>query len=585
MKKEFITVDVLGANRDAICPDVFIIKLEDRLAETPKPGQFVVLEPLNKISVMPRPFSVFCTADGSIFLAIKKTGENTRLYSELKTGDKIKISGPHGRPFVLNMKKKYIFVGGGIGAAGLFYLASNMADKNNPPDILLGARKKEDIFGAQYFEHAGIRNIRAITEEGENGGKVTDLLNDALKHDYRERSVIVACGPKLMLRAVAEMAKNYGNKCYLLMEEIMACGGSGACYGCVVPMKQGPPKRLCQDGPIFRAEEIDFSKIKDAQPAKRLESKHKKTDEPLRVVLGGQKRRTLVLNTPIMYASGCVDLRTLLNGHTDFSKVGAILAKGIELKSRPGNATPRVCEVYGGMLNAIGLQGIGVKKFKSKILPELIRFNKPIIANISGATKEEYAEVASELAETEIAGIEENISCPNVDEGGMLFGQNGISAYGVVKAVRRAAPKKFLIVKLTPNVTNIAEIAKCVEEAGADAISLINTVVGMDIDVKTRRPKLANIKGGYSGPGILPIALAKVYEVAMAVKIPIIGMGGIQNSEDAAKFIIAGASAVAVGTGLFKNPKAITEIYDGLLEIMKLHGANHIHDLRGSLIV
>lgn len=588
MKKEFVETKVWEVFKDTFCPEVFIIRLNwpRELLRAPGPGQFVVLEPLNKASVMPRPFSVIDFSHDSLFLAVKIAGENTKLYSELKKGDKIMVSGPHGRYFTPKSDKEYIFVGGGVGSAGLLYLAKSMAQYKNRPLVLLGGKKSGDIFGLQYFKDCvGINNIRTITEEGSGGGRVTDLLEEAITHSRLREPIIVACGPKPMLKAVAKLAKGYGNECFVSMEEVMACAGSGACYGCAVPMKEGPPKRLCQDGPIFDADEIDFSKIMGAKTSGKLQNKKQKTDTPLRVVLSGKEGRELVMDSPIMYASGCVALSSLLSGATDFLRAGAIVAKGIELNPRHGNATPRVCEVYGGMLNAIGLQGAGIKEFKSKILPKLLRLNKPIIVNISGGTKEEYAEVASELVGTGIAGIEINISCPNKEKG-MLFGQDKLSAAAATKAVREVAPREFLIVKLTPNVTDIVGVAKyVVEYGGADAVSLINTVVGMDIDVRTRRPKLANIKGGYSGPGILPIALAKVYDVAQAVDVPIIGMGGIRTGEDAAKFIIAGASVVAIGTGNFSNSNVITEVYDDLLKIMKLHGANHIHDLKGALII
>jgi dihydroorotate dehydrogenase (NAD+) catalytic subunit len=272
----------------------------------------------------------------------------------------------------------------------------------------------------------------------------------------------------------------------------------------------------------------------------------------------------LRLNNPVMTASGTFgygeEFASLVNLH----RLGAIIVKGISLLPRPGNPPPRLAETACGMLNAIGLENVGLEKFLSDKLPFLLGIDTPLIVNILGDTLEDYQQLAARLDEEEkVAALEVNISCPNVKHGGVAFGTDPDMAYNVTKGVRQHFSRP-VIVKLSPNVTDIVMIAEAVEEAGADAVSLINTVLGMAIDIESCRPKLANIFGGLSGPAIKPIALRMVWQVADAVAIPVIGIGGISTPEDAVEFMLAGASAVQVGTANFINPKATEEIIQGL---------------------
>ncbi|MBW2506533.1 MAG: dihydroorotate dehydrogenase [Deltaproteobacteria bacterium] len=272
----------------------------------------------------------------------------------------------------------------------------------------------------------------------------------------------------------------------------------------------------------------------------------------------------LRLNNPVMTASGTFgygkEFASLVNLH----RLGAIIVKGISLLPRPGNPPPRLAETACGMLNAIGLENVGLEKFLSDKLPFLLGIDTPLIVNILGDTLEDYQQLAARLDEEEkVAALEVNISCPNVKHGGVAFGTDPDMAYNVTKGVRQHFSRP-VIVKLSPNVTDIVMIAGAVEEAGADAVSLINTVLGMAIDIEFCRPKLANIFGGLSGPAIKPIALRMVWQVADAVAIPVIGIGGISTPEDAVEFMLAGASAVQVGTANFINPKATEEIIQGL---------------------
>jgi len=293
----------------------------------------------------------------------------------------------------------------------------------------------------------------------------------------------------------------------------------------------------------------------------------------------------LQLKNPVMTASGTFGYGEEFMDFFDISRLGGVLVKGTTLEHREGNAYPRMAETPQGMLNAVGLQNKGVNYFAETIYPRIKDIDTNMLVNVSGSTIEDYiktAEVVNEL--DNIPGIELNISCPNVKEGGMAFGTSCLSAASVVKAVREVY-KKHLMVKLSPNVTNIAEIGVAVEEAGADSISLINTLLGMAIDTKTRKPILSTITGGLSGPAVKPVALRMVWQVAQAVKVPIVGMGGIMNTADAVEFMLAGASAIQVGTANFIDPCVTSKIVDGLEEYCKEHGFDKVSDLVGAMEV
>lgn len=270
------------------------------------------------------------------------------------------------------------------------------------------------------------------------------------------------------------------------------------------------------------------------------------------------------LKNPVMVASGTFGYGEEYAPYIDLNRLGAIVTKGLSLKPKLGNPTPRIVETPSGMLNAIGLQNVGIETFIKEKLPFLKKFDLPVIANFFGNTLDEYGEAAKRLSDCEgIHALEVNISCPNVKEGGIVFGTDPKAAAGVISLVR-ASSKLPVIAKLSPNVTDITVMARAMEEAGADAVSLINTLTGMAIDVKSRRPKLANITGGLSGPAIRPVAVRMVWQAANAVKIPVIGIGGIMTAEDALEFMIAGATAVQVGTANFVTPTATMDIIEGL---------------------
>ncbi len=291
----------------------------------------------------------------------------------------------------------------------------------------------------------------------------------------------------------------------------------------------------------------------------------------------------LMLQNPVITASGTFGYAREFEELVDLARLGAIIVKGLSLTPARGNPPPRIVETACGMLNAIGLENVGLDAFLREKLPYLRTLETPVLVNIYGTTVEAYAELAARLDGIEgVSGIEVNISCPNVKEGGVAFGSDPGMAHQVVQAVRRRY-KGPLIVKLSPNVTDISVIARSVEAAGADAVSLINTLTGMAVDIQTRRPKLANITGGLSGPAIKPIALRMVWQVARSVQVPVIGIGGIMNAEDALEFIIAGASAVQVGTANFVNPRASVEIIDGIAGYMRQNDISAVRDLVGAL--
>lgn len=299
----------------------------------------------------------------------------------------------------------------------------------------------------------------------------------------------------------------------------------------------------------------------------------------LSVNIGG-----LELCNPVMTASGTFGYGEEFTPFIDIDRLGAYIIKGTTLNPRQGNDYPRMVETPAGMLNAVGLQNKGVDYFIEHIYPRIKDYKSHLIVNVSGANIDDYAETARRLHPLEgVKAIEVNISCPNVKEGGMVFGTTTTGAASVTKAVREAYPGKTLIVKLSPNVTSIADIARAVEAEGADSVSLINTIMGMSIDVERRRPHLSTITGGLSGPAVRPVAVRMVWQVAKAVKIPVIGLGGIMNGRDAIEFMLAGAKAVEIGTANFVDPAVTMKVIDFMEDYCTRHGINDINEIVGCI--
>lgn len=303
----------------------------------------------------------------------------------------------------------------------------------------------------------------------------------------------------------------------------------------------------------------------------------RETSVNLAVNLGG-----LTMKNPVTTASGTFAAGMEYSDFVDVSALGAVTTKGVSLNGWEGNASPRIAEVPSGMLNSIGLQNPGVAHLKSEELPWLREQGATTIVNVSGHSFDEYVQVIEALEDAPVDAYEVNISCPNVDAGGMTLGTHVPSVEKVVSLCRKATSRP-LIVKLTPNVTDITEIARAAESSGADAISLINTLLGMAIDVKRRRPMLARVVGGFSGPAVKPVALRMVWQCSKAVSVPILGMGGVTTGTDAVEFMLAGATAVAVGTANFMNPQATVDVIDGIIDYCEEQGVNDVNDLIGAL--
>ena len=298
----------------------------------------------------------------------------------------------------------------------------------------------------------------------------------------------------------------------------------------------------------------------------------------MRVDIGG-----IEIKNPVMTASGTFGYASEFEDLVDLNRLGAIVVKGLSLEPSRGNPPPRIVETPCGMLNAIGLENVGLAAFVKEKLPFLRRLDTPIFVNVYGKSTKEYAELAARLEDIDgVSGIEVNISCPNVKSGGMAFGAYPESAAEVVRAIRKQTTKPMMV-KLSPNVTDITEIAKSVETEGADSISLINTITGMAIDIETRRPKIANITGGLSGPAIKPVALRMVWQVVQTVNIPVVGIGGIMTAKDALEFLIAGAVAVQIGTANFINPHATTDVIDGIETFLMERNISDISDIIATL--
>lgn len=290
----------------------------------------------------------------------------------------------------------------------------------------------------------------------------------------------------------------------------------------------------------------------------------------------------VTLKNPVMTASGTFGSGAEYSQFVDLNRLGAVVTKGVANIPWPGNPTPRIAETHGGMMNAIGLQNPGIDVFAKRDIPFLMEYDTKIIVNVCGKSEKDYVEVVERLGEEAVDLLEINVSCPNVKEGGIAFGQDPKALNQITKAVKKVA-KQPIIMKLSPNVTDITEMARAAVDGGSDALSLINTLTGMKIDVQKRKFALANKTGGVSGPAIKPIAVRMVYQVANAVKVPIIGMGGIATWEDAMEFILAGASAVSVGTANFYNPTATIEIVEGIETYMKQNGIEDIKELVGAV--
>jgi dihydroorotate dehydrogenase (NAD+) catalytic subunit len=555
-----------------------VFSLLDTEGPEPKPGQFYMLatehhwEQRSQRPFLPRALSVAeaAPAAGGVRLdfLIEGIGPGTDRLCELAPGERVWVNGPLGNSFstpgeLAPGAAGAILVGGGIGVAPLALLRRTFAARNIPTRVLLGFRDEAHSGGLDDL--FSCCEVRLASDDGHVGhhGYVTDLLAQLLEGDDAASAVVYACGPPPMLDAVGSLCLGTGVPCELAMESPMACG-YGACFGCAVPRGDGSYLRLCVDGPVVRPlpgggvaggtapEEASATGGGGGSPAATGPA-GLSTPEPSSVELGG-----IELAHPVINASGTFDAiaarRVYGDALLDAFPFSAFVSKTITPEARVGNEPQRIWETPAGMINSIGLPNKGLKGFLTEDLPQLADLPVPLIVSVMATGHGEFARLVEGVGERdEVAGIELNVSCPNVHSG-LIVGEQPSETAALLEALRPLTAKP-LIVKLTPNIADPAGVAVAAEQGGADAVSLINTMKASAIDPVSEQPGIAAGHGGLSGPAVRPIAIAQLRAVAAAVRIPIVGMGGICSGEDAAEFLAAGATLVAVGTESFRDPR------------------------------
>ena len=559
------------------------VRLEQGSQE-PAAGQFYMLHAIRSDVLLGRPISIYHSetkADGSVelsFLILLK-GKGTRELCSLEPGDKLNLIGPCGNRFPMpeNGAGKVLIIGGGIGVAPVAGFAETLTNVSY------------DFYASFKSGSYGLENVKAeklviTTDDGSVG--VHGMLPAALTEDVLREggySAVYACGPTPMLAYIQKICKAVGVKCWLSMEAHMACG-VGVCLGCVIDTTEGK-KRCCKEGPVFDGDILIFNPVTEVAGIKvqpRREPLAKDEEPDLSVNIGGVRLENPVIGSSGTFGFG-VEYKTLF----DVNRLGGISSKGLTLEPRQGNDGVRLHETPSGLMNSIGLQNPGIPHFIEHELPEMMALKPVAIANLSGSSLETYVEGAKLLDKTDVPIIELNISCPNVSAGGAAFGMTCVGAAQAVQAVR-AVTKKPLIVKLTPQSHELEKVTLSCIEAGADAISLCNSFQGIAIDIERGVPVFEKLKAGFGGPAVRPIAVRLVYEVVEAInklpadkRVPVIAIGGVATWEDAVEFIMAGASAVQVGTNTFANPNTMLEVIDGLAAFMKRKGYHNIEEMRG----
>ena len=553
-------------------------------SQEPAAGQFYMLHAIRSDVLLGRPISIYHSekrADGSVelsFLILLK-GKGTKELCSLEPGDKLNLIGPCGNrfPMLENGAGKVLIIGGGIGVAPVAGFAETLTNVSY------------DFYASFKSGSYGLENVKAeklviTTDDGSVG--VHGMLPAALTEDVLREgnySAVYACGPTPMLAYIQKICKAVGVKCWLSMEAHMACG-VGVCLGCVIDTTEGK-KRCCKEGPVFDGDILIFNPVTEVAGIKvqpRREPLASGQEPDLSVNIGGVRLENPVIGSSGTFGFG-VEYKTLF----DVNRLGGISSKGLTLEPRQGNDGVRLHETPSGLMNSIGLQNPGIPHFIEHELPEMMTLKPVAIANLSGSSLETYVEGAKLLDKTDVPIIELNISCPNVSAGGAAFGMTCVGAAQAVQAVR-AVTKKPLIVKLTPQSHELTQVALSCIEAGADAISLCNSFQGIAIDIERGVPVFEKLKAGFGGPAVRPIAVRLVYEVVEAInklpaekRVPVIAIGGVATWEDAVEFIMAGASAVQVGTNTFANPNTMVEVIDGLAAFMKRKGYHNIEEMRG----
>lgn len=607
-----------------------------------KPGQFFNLRAKHSKVLLGRPISVYSGnklvhkdvvpemqmwngKEDNIKVLIMRKGTGTSELTDLKIGEEIELVGPLGNGFPeVTEDDKVCAIGGGIGIAPILGVYENMLCKPEDLYICLKHWYYDEAFKlglARSYSHRDViewskTNLavekcpsqETITDRimvpeviGKEGMLDAILTADILKD--KGYTKVFACGPKPMLRYVRDICRKAGVKAYLSLENYMACG-IGACLGCTIPTTEGN-KRCCKDGPVFDADILDpYFGLEEEKPIGMLSRKRVRAD--LSLDLAG-----VWLKSPIIAASGTFgygkEYLPIKNEmgvgecRYPFKYLGGICSKGLTLEPRSGNPGRRLYETPMGLMNSIGLENPGIPHFIEHELEDMLKVRwdfcsderhsghaAAIIANLSGSDTHSYVEGARLLEKTDVDMIELNISCPNIKAGGMAFGMEPDAAADITAAVKAVTQDKPLIVKLTPNAPDLVGVAMAVREAGADALSLVNTFQALAIDIETGKPIFDNIFAGLSGPAIKPIALRMVYSVAKAMgqlpedqQIPIIGIGGISTWQDVVEFIMAGATAVQIGTANFADPLSTARMCNGLEEYMTKHELRSIEEFRG----
>lgn len=549
---------------------VFEMTLRGDCSAFKKPGQFV------EISIpglyLRRPISV-CDIEGTrLTLIFKTVGKGTEAMTKMSPGMELDLLTGLGNGFDTSKCSDIaLLTGGGVGVPPLYLLARRLMAEGKKVKVALGFNTAEEIFYLDRFKELGAE-VEVATVDGSAGvkGFVTDAIR---KPNMQGWDFWYACGPLPMLSALGrELDCSKGE---VSMEERMGCG-FGACMGCTIQTPWGP-KRVCKDGPVFDALLMkDFKG--NGTPAPTLPRDRKCDGEPeLSTELCGIK-----LKNPIVPASGTFGFGQEFAHIYNLNILGGISIKGTTLNPRFGNVTPRIAETPDGMINSVGLQNPGADEVYSHEVPQLRKiYGGCIIANVSGFSIDEYVEACRKADACEgVDIIEVNVSCPNVHNGGMAFGTSAEQAAEVTRAVKESV-KKPVFIKLSPNVTDIVSIAKACENAGADGLTLINTLLGMRININTGSPVIANRMGGFSGPAVFPVAVRMVYQVSQAVNIPVMGCGGVSTAEDVVEMMMAGASAVQIGSANLVEPTACKDIADNLPQLLKQLKINNIKDIIG----
>lgn len=553
-----------------------LFSLLDTEGPEPQPGQFYMLateehwEERDGRPYLPRALSVAETGPAAsgirLDFLIEGIGPGTDRLCELHAGERVWVNGPLGNSFSAPRELSEnaagaILVGGGIGIAPLALLRRTFADRNIPARVLLGFRDEAHSGGLDDL--FSCCEIRLASDDGHIGhhGYVTDLLAQMLEGDDASTAAVYACGPPPMLDAVAAMCFEANVPGELAMESPMACG-YGACFGCAVPRGDGTYLRLCVDGPVVRPLPGGGVDLGD----------HPEEAEPAAPAAGGGAKSTtgpagstptefcgIELEHPVINASGTFDAiaarRVYGDALLEDFPFSAFVSKTITPEPRIGNEPQRIWETPAGMINSIGLPNKGLGGFLAQDLPQLAELPVPLIVSVMGTSREEFSRLVEGVGERdEVMAIELNVSCPNVHSG-LIVGEQPEETAALLEALRPLTEKP-LIVKLTPNVANPADVAVAAEQGGADAVSLVNTLKASGIDPTTGEPGIAAGHGGLSGPAIRPIAVAQLRAVAAAVQVPIVGMGGVASGADAAEMVASGATLVAVGTESFRDPRA-----------------------------